>query len=226
MWRGVNTQRNDNYARFSLYYTTVPLYQLFKLITNCQHRESEFRTFGSFETLPQPRQKDSFAYQNRNCACFTRCENHFCRNDHVVARASPPTSLRIIWIVWMYQPSTSYLHMYLTHRAIIFQSIDYLCRYTYRSVSTCFCISFFLSFFFLLFFPWPETRTRTRTRSCNVEDCFLFRFDENDENSFDFAGRDIRRKMIRHGSTLLKFDRELSILANPAGDERLLLTVF
>lgn len=118
-----------------------------------------------------------------------------------------------------YQPST---YVSDTHRAIIFQSIDYLCQ-TYRSVSTCFCIFFFpppSSFFLPLFSP-DETRVRELVRVyVNVEDCFLSRICRRKRRTFvRLGGKRCSEKNDTHGSTLLKFDRELSILANSAGDE-------
>lgn len=87
--------------------------------------------------------------------------------EDVVTWASPPTSLRIIWIVWMYRPRS---FTYLTP-AIVFRSIDH-------SVLPI-CFTFFLFLFFFL------DETRTCTCSNNVKDLFLFRFSTKRRNSFD-----------------------------------------
>ena len=173
---------------------------MFKLITSYEARESEFRTSERIHCRESYHGKRR-AYVSKSKSCVTRdVKNQFCRNNHVVAWASPPTSLRIIWIVWMYQPSTSHLHMYLTHTGRSFSSpliiyVRLIDLFPLVSVSFFFPLPllFFFHFFPLTRLVYANSYAFTLTWRIAFFPGFV---DENDEHSFDLAERDVQRKMI------------------------------
>ena len=191
--RGVNTQRITITTRFSLYYTytTVPIVQ-----ANYQLRASRIRVRTSeFRTLPLPREKECLRFKIKIvCVCVHTMWKSVCRNNTRcrmgVATDVSENYLDCLDVPAEYQPST-----YVSDTSGDHFPVHWLFM---SDLSICFCLFLYIFFFFLLFstfFPDGDLYANLYRVRVTWKDCFLFRFDGNDENSFDFADRDVRRKM-------------------------------